>query len=205
MKKKSALKAIFVWLFILVFTASIGTPAAVAKSSSIKVHIDSGMEYIETVTIIWDGERVPLVKQGNHFVEKDYGERVLDRITEIVINIDTEQEQRLIAKDQKHSAEGDGSINYWIDVSPGEDEYDGDYGNDETLDKYVVELPDEEIPAGTPEDVTNEEPTNVIVLDEEIAESLTELPKTGGIPAELFYGIGLLIACSGIFLELKKK
>lgn len=71
-----------------------------------------------------------------------------------------------------------------------------------------VDIPEEEIPGGNPDlpgDITPEEETEEdIVLDDEIPAGPANLPKTGGIPAGLFYGLGSIISLAGV-LTLKKK
>jgi LPXTG-motif cell wall-anchored protein len=65
------------------------------------------------------------------------------------------------------------------------------------------EFEDEEIPAEAPEEPVIEEKPEV--EQEEVPTDTKKLPKTGGIPSGLFYGLGALAAGSGVFIGLKRR
>jgi LPXTG-motif cell wall-anchored protein len=75
--------------------------------------------------------------------------------------------------------------------------------DNEDKEKDEEELEDEEIPADIPEEPCIEEEPEV-EKEETPAETKT-LPKTGGIPSGLFYGLGALAAGSGVFIGLRKR
>ena len=49
------------------------------------------------------------------------------------------------------------------------------------------------------------EPQFVEIADEEIPAAPAELPKTGGVPAVIFYGFGGLISAAGVMIRRKIK
>ncbi len=58
----------------------------------------------------------------------------------------------------------------------------------------VEEIPDEDVPGGPAE-----------VEEEDVSGAPSKLPQTGGIPAEMIYGLGGLITAAGILIKSKLK
>ena len=74
-----------------------------------------------------------------------------------------------------------------------------------TYDPGDITVPDEPVPGGGT--TVPDEPVpggGTVVIDEPIPGGSSQLPKTGEIPPELFYGIGIGLTALGIVLKKKK-
>ena len=65
-----------------------------------------------------------------------------------------------------------------------------------------IEIEEEEVPGG-PAPVDPEPP--VEIEDEEIPGGVIELPNTGGLPSDIFYGLGALSMMTGVLYKFKRK
>lgn len=73
-------------------------------------------------------------------------------------------------------------------------------------DSEIIE--DEEIPGGAVEIEDDKEDLSsddIIIEDEEIPGGAVELPDTGGLPSDIFYGLGALAMLAGVFCKFKRK
>ena len=67
-------------------------------------------------------------------------------------------------------------------------------------------IPESKVPEGNPTETLTETPTTEeTVIDEEIPQGKTELPKTDGVARSLFYLLGSGLAALGLGLKRKKK
>ncbi len=68
-----------------------------------------------------------------------------------------------------------------------------------TDDMYVEEIDDNGVPGGT-----SDSSTDVIDIKDEEPPKSEALPKTGGIPAEIFYAAGALLIVVALIISLRK-